>query len=192
MIIANFVRLIKNGMKKTLLVSCILSLVFFSFRSPTPPPDPDFCTQLKSMLEAAKQGFIPIKGVATIRIITAQERKFYIADLKFVDDHDCYINDVKSYPECECLLTTDTRITESLSASYESYKNKIKECLGEEWVISEKDSTNDYYLKGTRFKKLVVRENVTGKKVKFHLYLYSSMIEKKRVVELKFEGIGKK
>ena len=115
-----------------------------------------------------------------------------MSTLKFVDGHECYINDVTSYPECECLLETDTRITETLSNAYESYTTQIQDCLGDEWVVVEKDATNDYYLEGTKYKKLDIRENITGKKVKFHLYLYSNMIEKKRVVELKFEGIGKK
>ena len=107
-------------MKKALLISCILGIVFLSFRTPEPAPVVDFCTQLKTMLDAAKEGFAPIKGEATTRIITAHEKKFYIANLKFVDNQTCYINDVSSYPECECILQTDTRITESLSEAYES------------------------------------------------------------------------
>lgn len=178
-------------MKKAIVLSFLLSIVLLSFR-PSPPSEDDFCTQLKTMLEAAKEGFIPIKGEATTRVITGHEENFYIANIKFVEGKTCYINDVAAYPECECILATDTRITEKLSASYESYKKKIQDCLGDEWIIMEKDSTNDFYLKGTKFKKLAVRENKTGKKVKFQLYIYSSMIEKKRIVELKFEGIGKK
>ncbi|MBL4658423.1 MAG: hypothetical protein JKX73_10515 [Flavobacteriales bacterium] len=179
-------------MKKALLISCIISISLLSFTTPELTPVLDFCTQLKTMLDAAKDGFAPIKGEATTRMITGHEKKFYVANLKFVDNQTCYINDVASYPECECILETDTRITESLSAAYNSYKKQISDCLGEEWVIMEQDSSNNYYLKGTKYKKLVVRENISGKKVKFHLYIYSSMIEKKRVVELKFEGIGKK
>ena len=144
------------------------------------------------MLAAAKEGFSPIKGEPTIRMITGHKKKYYMSTLKFIDGHECYINDVTSYPECECLLETNTRITEKLSNAYELYKIHIQDCLGDEWVIVEKDSTNDFYLKGTKYKKLAVRENRTGKKVKFHLYIYSNMIEKKRVVELKFEGIGEK
>jgi len=179
-------------MKRALLVPFVITMMSLGFRSPEPPPAEDFCTRLKTMLEAAKDGFSPVKGEATTRMITGHEKKYFKATLKFVDGHECYINDVSSYPECECLLETDTRITEKLSNSYESYKKQIQECLGHEWVIVEKDSTNDYYLKGTKYKKLVAHENITGKKVKFHLYIYSSMIEKKRVVELKFEGLGKK
>jgi len=179
-------------MNKFLLAASFLSIFLFSFQSPEPPQSDDFCTQLKTMLSAAREGFVPIKGEATTRMITGHEKKFYFANMKFVEDHSCYINDVKSYPECECILETDTRITEQLSGHYESYKNKIKECLSDGWVIMEQDSSNNYYLKGTKYKKLVAREDTTGKKVKFHLYIYSSMIEKKRVIELKFEGIGKK
>ena len=179
-------------MKNLILTTCLFSITLFSFKSPEPPVDDDFCTQLKNMLDAAKEGFEPVLGDPTIRIITGQKKNFFIAKIKFVDGHDCYINDVKSYPECECILATDTRISEKLSASYESYKSQIKSCLGEEWVIEEKDSSNDFYLKGTKYRKLVIRENITGKKVKFHLYIYSSMLEKKRLVELKFEGLGKK
>ena len=178
-------------MRNLLLVS-FLGLVFFSFKAPEPAPTDDFCTQLKTMLAAAKEGFDSVKGEATTRMITGHVKNFNKTTLKFVEGHECYINDVPSYPECECILETDTRISEKLSAAYESYKRQIKECLGDEWVISEQDSSNNFYLKGTKYKKLVVRENITGKKVQFHLYIYSSMIEKKRVVELKFEGIGKK
>jgi len=178
-------------MKKALFISAMLSIAFFGFRSPEPPPVNDFCTQLNKMLDAAKEGFEPVKGAATTRVITGKEKNFFISNVKFVNGRECYINDVQSYPECECILETDTRITEKLSGSYDAYKKQIKECLGDEWVITEKDSTNDFYLKDTKYKKLVVK-NKTERKLKFHLYIYSSMIEKKRVVELKFEGVGKK
>ena len=179
-------------MKRSLLVPCLIIITSLGFRIPEPQPNEDFCSKLKTMLAAAKDGFGSIKGEPTTRMITGHEKKYYMSTLKFVDGHECYINDVTSYPECECLVETDTRITEKLSSAYESYKTQIQDCLGDEWVVVEKDATNDYYLEGTKYKKLDIRENITGKKIKFHLYLYSNMIEKKRVVELKFEGIGKK
>lgn len=144
------------------------------------------------MIEAAREGFAPVKGTAVERMIAGNKKKIYLSNVKFVDDYECYINDVSSYPECECILATDSRITEALTASYNQYKSEIEQCLGEEWTITEQDSSNNYYLKGKPYRKMVVSENITGKKVKFHLYIYSNMIEKKRVVELKIEGIGKK
>jgi len=156
-----------------------------------PQAEENFCELLKNLLEAADSGFASAKGEPTERIITGITRKFYISKIKFNDEHECYINDVDAYPECECILATDSRITEKLIADYESFKNQIKECLPSGWKIAEQDSTNNFYLKGTEYRKLVLRENVEGKKVKFHLYMYSSMIEKKRIVELKIEGLAK-
>jgi len=181
-------------MKKALSFLILISIGLFSFipiENTTIPSD-DFCSKLKIMLEAAKEGFEPIKGEGVERMITGNMKRFYKSNTKFLNEFDCYVNDVSSYPECECILATDSRITESLMKSYDHYKSEIEKCLGEEWVITEQDSSNNFYLKGTKYKKLVIRENITGKKVKFHLYIYSSMIEKSRVIELKIEGIGKK
>ena len=116
-------------MKKILLLVCLFCIAFFGFSKPEPPPTDDFCTQLKKMLEAAKEGFAPIKGEATTRMITGHEKKFYLATMKFVDEHECYINHITSYPECECILETDTCITEKLSGAYETYKKQIENCF---------------------------------------------------------------
>jgi len=180
-------------MHRVYLLLALLLVFTTSFRSiNSTPPDEGFCQFLKTMLESAHDGFSSVKGEATERMITGTAKKFYISKVKPVSNRECYINDADSYPECECILTTDTKITEKLSADYESFKNQIKECLPTGWIFAEQDSSNNFYLKGTKYKKLVAREDVEGKKVAFHLYIYSSMIEKKRVVELKIEGIGKK
>ncbi|HIA35824.1 MAG TPA: hypothetical protein EYM84_05435 [Flavobacteriales bacterium] len=180
---------------KNIFLFCLLFSIAgmgFTSKEQVSVPSGDFCNSLKTLLEAAKEGFDTIKGPSIERIITGHKKNYYLSNIKFVDEHECYINDVASYPECECILATDTRISDELTSSYNNYKSEIENCLGEEWTIIEQDSSNNYYLKGTKYRKLVVRENITGKKVKFHLFIYSSMIEKKRVVELKVEGIGKK
>ena len=167
-----------------------LLIITFSRGTTVTPPVDDFCTKLKSMLESAHNGFNSIKGAPIERMITGSRKNFFVSKTKFVEAKDCYVSDVSAYPECECILSADSRITPKLTAEYQRYKKLIEECLPKGWVLAEQDSSNNEYLKDTPFKKLTAREEVSGKKVKFHLYMYSSMIEKSRVVELKIEGIG--
>ena len=150
-----------------------------------------FCQTLLSLIESGREGFDEAKGEEVTRIITGSRKKYYVSKIGFNDSLQGYINDFASYPEYECILATDTRISETLASAYQNYKSNIMDCLSGEWTITEYDSTNNFYLKGTKFKKLVGIENAEGIKMKLHLYLYSSMIEKKRVVELKIEGTGK-
>ena len=71
-------------------------------------------------------------------------------------------------------------------------KKALTECLGEGWVTSEKDKTNDIFLEDTEFKKFIMKENKKGKKVKIELYMYNQRELNKWVVELKVFGIGRK
>ena len=181
-------------MKYILALIISFAFVFFGFvKQETPAVDDEkFCNTLQSLLTAASSGFDSIKGVSTERMITGNKKPFFISKVNFDNGSECYINASEAYPECECILASDARITPELISQYNNYKKVVEACLPTGWRISEQDSTNSPYLKGRKYKKLVVREDVTGKKVKFHLYMYSSMIEKKRIVELKIEGIGKK
>ena len=181
-------------MKHTLAIAILttLSLTSFVKQESTTVDTETFCNTLQSLLRAASTGFDSIKGESTERMITGNKKSFFISKVNFGDSAECYINTSEAYPECVCIITTDSRITPELIAQYENYKAAIKACIPTGWVITEQDSSNSSYLKGRKYKKLKVRQDITGKKIKFHLYMYSSMIEKKRVVELKIEGIGKK
>ena len=181
-------------MKHTLAITILAAFSLTGFvKQESPAVDNEkFCNTLQALLGAASAGFESIKGTATERMITGNKKSFFISKVSFGNGSDCYINTSEAYPECECILASDSRITPELIAEYNSYKGAVEACLPTGWRITEQDSTNNAYLKGRKYKKLVVREDITGKKVKFHLYMYSSMIEKKRVVELKIEGIGKK
>ncbi len=170
----------------------VFTLISFVKQETTTIDNEKFCNTLQSLLTAASSGFDSIKGASMERMITGNKKPFFISKLNFGNGNECYINASEAYPECECILASDTRITPELISQYNNYKKAVEACLPTGWRISEQDSTNSSYLKGRKYKKLVVREDITGKKVKFHLYMYSSMIEKKRIVELKIEGIGKK
>ena len=150
-----------------------------------------FCQNFKTLIESARNGFESVKGADTTRIITGSSKKFFISTINFNDSITGYVNDVPSYPEYECILARDIRISDRLTGNYDNYKSAMLDCFLDGWTIIEQDSTNNFYLKGTKFKKMVAIEKTEGKKIKYHLYMYSSMIEKKRIVEVKIEGIGK-
>ncbi|MFH1320185.1 MAG: hypothetical protein ABII90_05960 [Bacteroidota bacterium] len=182
-------------MLKTILLPLVLLILLFVGFKPVNTPEPsndNFCDKLKNLLESSRQGFSSVKGEAVERMITGNKKKFFISKVRFTGEHECYLNDSEAYPECECILATDRTITEQLTRQYEDFTNVIISCLPTGYTMTEQDSTNNFYLKGTKFKKYVVQEQEGEQKVRFHLYMYSSMIEKKRVVELKIEGIGKK
>jgi len=151
-----------------------------------------FCPTFTALLESGKTGFGSIKGLDTTRVITGSAKTFYISTTRFSDSIVGYINDVPSYPEFECIIARDSRISNQLISIYDHHKMVIMDCLSDEWTITEQDSTNNFYLQGTQFKKLVGIKKWEDKKMKFHLYMYSSMIEKSRIIELKIEGVGPK
>ena len=96
------------------------------------------------------------------------------------------------YPEAITYLAESRFISSELQAKYENLKASITECLGDEWVATEKDKTNDIFLEDTEFKKYILKENKKGKKVKVELYMYNQRELNKWVVELKIFGIGRK
>lgn len=181
-------------MKYLLIFISLSTFAFFGFvKEDTQTIDNEkFCTTLQALLKSAASGFDSIKGAETERMITGNLKPFFVSKINFGNGAECFINTSEAYPECECIVATDTRITPELIAAYDQYKEVVESCLASGWRITEQDSTNSNYLKGRKYKKLVVRQDITGKKVKFHLYLYNSMIEKQRVIEIKIEGIGKK
>jgi len=151
-----------------------------------------YCHIFKALLESGKNGFASIKGAETTRVITGSEKTYFISTTRFNDSIVGYINNVPSYPEFECVIARDSRISNKLISIYDQHKMAIMDCLSDEWSITEQDSTNNFYLQGTQFKKLLGIKKWEDKKMKFHLYMYSSMIEKSRIIELKIEGIGSK
>ena len=177
--------------QKTLFVSFIFFTIGTGHAFSQDGSTDSFCQTFKELIESGSNGFESIKGAETTRVITGSPKKFFISTTSFNDSIVGYINDVSSYPEYECIIAKDTRISNKLTANYTRHKSEILDCFSEGWTITEQDSTNNFYLKGTKFKKLVGIQKTEGKKMKFHLYMYSSMIEKNRIIELKIEGIGK-
>ena len=138
-----------------------------------------FCQTFKTLIESARNGFESIKGADTSKVITGSSKKFFISTINFNDSITGYVNDVPSYPEYECILARDIRISDKLTGNYDKYKSAMLDCFSDGWTIIELDSTNNFYLNGTKFRKMVAIEKTEGKKIKFHLYMYSSMNRKK-------------
>ncbi|MBI2967829.1 MAG: hypothetical protein HYY40_08455 [Bacteroidetes bacterium] len=154
--------------------------------------DENFCNKLKILVESSRDGFYTVKGDSVTKIVTGAKKKFYLSKIKLHPKNECYINDNEKYPECNCILASDFSITPALKKEFQNYKSAIVSCFPEsDWIITQKDSSNDFYLKGTDFKRLILVSRNAEKKVKFSLYMYSSMIEKKRIVEVLIEGRGK-
>ena len=151
-----------------------------------------FCNELNTILESAKSGFNSTKGEKTERIISGNPKTFFVNSISLDSANECYINDVVEYPELTCILASNNRIDEELSNKYNKIRASIKNCLSIDWVFSDQDSTNNFFLEGTKYRKLVGVKKVDEKKLKIELFMYSSMIEKVRVVELKIEGIATK
>ena len=179
-------------------ITCLHIFVFTAFLCLSSPfvgygqnSSGKFCNELNTILESAKTGFNSTKGEKTERIISGNPKTFFVNTI-FLDSAECYINDVAEYPELTCILASNNRIDEKLTSRYKKLRESIKNCLTIDWVFSDQDSTNNFFLEGTKYRKLVGVKKVDEKKLKIELFMYSSMIEKMRVVELKIEGIATK
>ena len=74
---------------------------------------------------------------------------------------------------------------------YQKYLKMVNDCLPSGYTMQEKDKSNNLYLEDTNFKKLVVKEDKKGKKVKMELYIYNQRELDHWVVEFHFYGISK-
>lgn len=155
------------------------------------PVDKDFCTNLKKIIEASREGFESIKAEPTTRMISGEERPFFKTNVVLQEGSECYIlnsEDAKYYPECECFIGKNNYAPGDLAKVYEDMKKAVKECLPTGWKFTEKDKTNDIYLEDTEFKKLIALEDVDGKKLKFYVFLNNNRVLGYWTVEFHFDG----
>ena len=67
-------------MKTAICFLAIISIFFIGFISVERPVSPsgDFCSSLKTLLEAAREGFDTVKGASAERMITGNKKNFYL------------------------------------------------------------------------------------------------------------------
>ena len=156
----------------------------------------DLCVNLKKILAAGNTQFTELRGEATTKTISGVARPFFVSTAHIGKDKG-YVNDSQEYPAYEEIIAASFVKGEvpedKLVQEFEGWKEKIKACFAgnTEWKLIEKDKTNDLYLEGTNFRKLVGYEARKGPKVKFELYMYNNRVEGHWCIELNIEGVGK-
>jgi len=154
--------------------------------------DEAFCTNLKTVVDAAQEYFKELRGEKTTLHIRGVEKPYQRSTVSLKEGVEMLITEDEMYPEAVTYLSETRFITPELQAAYEKYKKMLTDCLGEGWVATEKDKTNDIFLEDTEFKKYILQENKKGKRVKLELFMYNQRELNKWVVELKVFGIGRK
>lgn len=154
--------------------------------------NPNFCDNFKKILEAGRDQFNSIKGASTSRQISGVDRPFFFSTVDLDKNHKGYIGESEQYPEFEVVMS-DLRFKDKhLESDFDTLVGLVKSCLDpNQWVIQMKDASNDIYLEGTDYKKLVCRENKSGMKIKFELFMYNNRVRGYWVVEFHMDGIGK-
>jgi len=150
------------------------------------------CENLQKAVSASQDYFKEIRGEETTIAIRGVEKAYQKSSVEVKAGVEMLITADEMYPEAVSYLAESRMFSSQLASSYEQLKTAITSCLGDEWVTSEKDKTNDIFLEDTEFKKLILKENKKGKKVKIELYMYNQRELNKWVVELKIFGIGRK
>lgn len=149
------------------------------------------CDNLKKVVDSSQEYFKEIRGEETSLEIRGVPKTYFKSTVSVKDGVEMLISDDEMYPEATTYLTESRMYSSELEKSYSNLKSAIATCLGDEWVTSEKDKTNDIFLEDTEFKKFIAKENKKGKKVKIELYMYNQRELNKWVVELKIYGIGR-
>lgn len=149
------------------------------------------CDNLKKVIDSSQEYFKEIRGEETSLEIRGVPKTYFKSSISVKDGVEMLISDDEMYPEATTYLAESRMYSSELEKSYSSLKAAITACLGDGWVTSEKDKTNDIFLEDTEFKKFIAKENKKGKKVKVELYMYNQRELNKWVVELKVYGIGR-
>ncbi|MCF8277579.1 MAG: hypothetical protein K9J17_12670 [Flavobacteriales bacterium] len=150
-----------------------------------------FCDNLKKVVDASQEYFKEIRGEETSLDIRGVAKPYMKSKVEVKDGVEMLITADELYPEATTYLIETNMYSSNLEQSYSKFKEEMIACLGDGWVTSEKDKTNDIFLEDTEFKKFVAKENKKGKKVKIELYMYNQRELNKWVVELKVFGIGR-
>lgn len=172
----------------------ILALV--AFTSTINAQDADFCKNLKAMLTSAEDYFQDQRGASTSIEIRGVPKPYFESKTQLVKGKTLYLADNDYHPEAFTYVAEHTRGGEAAPAEmekqYQKYKKLVEECVTEGWKVQEKTKDNDIYLEDTNFKKLVLKQDKKGKKVKMELYIYNQRELDHWVVEFHFYGIGRK
>ncbi|MBL4587013.1 MAG: hypothetical protein JKX84_08165 [Flavobacteriales bacterium] len=174
-------------MKRNLLGLLLATILPFT----TFAQDDAFCGNLKKIVDSSQEYFKEIRGEETSLEIRGVPKAYLKSTVVAKEGVEMLITADEYYPEATTFLTESRFISSELQSAYAKYKSAIAECLGDGWVTSEKDKTNDIFLEDTDFKKFIAKENKKGKKVKIELYMYNQRELNKWVVELKVFGIGR-
>ena len=150
------------------------------------------CENLKKVVDASQDYFQEIRGEETSLEIRGVPKPYLKSTAVVKEGVEMLITADELYPEATTYLAEGKFISPELQSTYAKMKEALIACLGDEWVSTEKDKTNDIFLEDTELKKLVMKENKKGKKVKIELYMYNQRELNKWVVELKIFGIGRK
>ncbi len=154
--------------------------------------NPDFCANFNKIIDSGKDQFTVLKGEKTTRSISGVDRVFHLSTVDLDKNHKGYIGESEQYPEYELVMSDNRFHTPEMQKDFDTLVGLVKSCLDPNlWVLQLKDASNDIYLEGTDFKKLVCRENKAGMKVKFELFMYNNRVRGYWVVEFHFDGIGK-
>ena len=135
-------------------------------------------------MDLGRDQFNSIKGASTSRQISGVDRPFFFSSVDLDKNHKGYIGESEQYPEFEVVMS-DLRFKDKhLESDFDTLVGLVKSCLDpNQWVIQMKDASNDIYLEGTDYKKLVCRENKSGMKMKFELFMYNNRVRGYWVVE---------
>ena len=150
------------------------------------------CGNLKKVVDSSQDYFNEIRGEDTSLEIRGVPKEYKKSTVLVKDGVEMLITADELYPEATTYLAESKFISPELQSQYKKMKDMLTKCLGDGWVTSEKDKTNDIFLEDTEFKKFIMKENKKGKKVKIELYMYNQRELNKWVVELKIFGIGRK
>jgi len=174
-------------MKRNLLGLLIATILPFT----TFAQDNAFCENLKKVIDSSQEYFKEIRGEETSLEIRGIPKAYQRSTVMVQDGVEMLITADEYYPEATTYLEESRFYSSDLQSHYTALKKALTECLGDGWVTSEKDKTNDIFLEDTDFKKFIAKENKKGKKVKIELYMYNQRELNKWVVELKVFGIGR-
>ncbi len=154
--------------------------------------DDALCENLKKVVDSSQDYFKEIRGEETSLEIRGVPKPYRKSTVQIKEGVEMLITADELYPEATTYLAESKFISPELQSNYAKLKDALTACLGDGWVTSEKDKTNDIFLEDTEFKKFIMKENKKGKKVKIELYMYNQRELNKWVVELKIFGIGRK
>jgi hypothetical protein len=176
------------------LILTILALIAFSHVGQA--QNDDFCNNLKAMLTSAEDYFQDQRGSSTSIEIRGVPKPYFESKTQLVKGKTLYLADNDYHPEAFTYVAEHSRGGDSAPAEmeqqYQKYKKLVESCISEGWKIEEKTKDNDIYLEDTNFKKLVLKQDKKGKKVKMELYIYNQRELDHWVVEFHFYGIGRK